>query len=123
MLGATNIPWELDPAIRRRSFLMRRGKEKSPKHFRFEKRVYISLPDEAARTHMFKVHVGDTPNTLTEADYKTLGQRTDGFSGSDISVVVRDAMYEPLRTCQMATHFRQVKEPTSHLASRLIGSG
>lgn len=94
VLGATNIPWELDPAIRRR----------------FEKRVYISLPDEAARTHMFKVHVGDTPNTLTEADFKTLGQRTAGFSGSDISVVVRDAMYEPLRTCQMATHFRQVPD-------------
>jgi len=94
VLGATNIPWELDPAIRRR----------------FEKRVYISLPDEAARTHMFKVHVGDTPNTLTEDDYRVLGQRTSGFSGSDISVVVRDAMYEPLRTCQMATHFRKVPD-------------
>lgn len=94
VLGATNIPWELDPAIRRR----------------FEKRVYISLPDEAARTHMFKVHIGDTPNTLAESDFMILGQRTAGFSGSDISVVVRDAMYEPLRTCQMATHFRKVPD-------------
>lgn len=39
VLGATNIPWVLDSAIRRR----------------FEKRIYIPLPDEPARLHMFKV--------------------------------------------------------------------
>lgn len=41
VLGATNVPWELDPAMRRR----------------FEKRVYIALPEPAARTTMFKVAV------------------------------------------------------------------
>ncbi|KAH8023408.1 hypothetical protein HPB51_014523 [Rhipicephalus microplus] len=44
VLGATNIPWILDSAIRRR----------------FEKRIYIPLPDELARLHMFKVSVCDS---------------------------------------------------------------
>jgi vacuolar protein-sorting-associated protein 4 len=97
VLGATNTPWELDPAIRRR----------------FEKRVYIPLPDAKARERMFKLSVGSTPNNLTDTDYKYLGQNSDGYSGSDISVLVRDALYEPVRTCQLATHFKKVPDPSS----------
>lgn len=95
VLGATNTPWELDSAIRRR----------------FEKRVYIPLPDEEARARIFEISVGDTPNNLTEDEYKRLAQKTQGFSGSDISVMVRDALYEPVRTCQIATHFHTVPDP------------
>jgi len=95
VLGATNTPWDLDPAIRRR----------------FEKRVYIPLPDLPARTAMFKIHIKGVPHTLTEADFQELGRLTEGFSGSDISVVVRDALYEPIRTCQLATHFKKVPDP------------
>ena len=36
----------------------------------------------------FQVHLGDTPHDLTEADFEELARRTDGFSGSDISVCV-----------------------------------
>lgn len=49
LTAATNVPWELDPAMRRR----------------FEKRIYIPLPEDGARAIMFKLHLGDTPNTLT----------------------------------------------------------
>lgn len=38
VLGATNLPWALDPAVRRR----------------LEKRVYISLPEKEARAHLLK---------------------------------------------------------------------
>jgi len=95
VLGATNTPWELDPAIRRR----------------FEKRVYIPLPEERARAHMFKIHVGSTPHSLRESDFTALARRTEGFSGSDIGVAVRDALYEPIRTLQVATHFKKVPDP------------
>lgn len=95
VLGATNTPWDLDPAIRRR----------------FEKRVYIPLPEAIARTTMFKIHIGGTPHSLTDADFTELGRMTEGFSGSDISVAVRDALYEPVRTCQLATHFKKVRDP------------
>lgn len=96
VLGATNIPWVLDSAIRRR----------------FEKRIYIPLPDEPARLHMFKLHIGNTPHTLTEEDFKTLASRSEGFSGADISVLVRDSLMQPVRKVQTATHFRRVHGPS-----------
>ncbi|NXQ99919.1 VPS4B protein, partial [Sagittarius serpentarius] len=92
VLGATNIPWVLDSAIRRR----------------FEKRIYIPLPEDHARAAMFKLHLGSTPNLLRESDYQELGKRTDGYSGADISIIVRDALMQPVRKVQSATHFKKV---------------
>lgn len=48
VLAATNLPYGLDQAIRRR----------------FDKRIYIALPEESPRAQMFKLHLGDTPNNL-----------------------------------------------------------
>uniref|UniRef100_A0A4W5QA56 vesicle-fusing ATPase n=1 Tax=Hucho hucho TaxID=62062 RepID=A0A4W5QA56_9TELE len=95
VLGATNIPWTLDSAIRRRSV--------------FEKRIYIPLPEEHARSFMFKLHLGSTPSELIESDYVTLGKKTEGYSGADISVIVRDALMQPVRKVQSATHFKRVQ--------------
>ncbi|CEQ39212.1 SPOSA6832_00730, partial [Sporobolomyces salmonicolor] len=81
VLGATNIPWALDVAIKRR----------------FEKRIYIPLPDPAARSKMFHLNIGTTPNQLTQADYRALAEKTEGYSGSDLAVVVRDALMQPVR--------------------------
>src|ERR1700760_1606990 len=66
ILGATNLPWQLDAAIRRR----------------FQRRVHISLPDARARTKMFQISVGNTPCSLTNDEYKILGQMSEGYSGS-----------------------------------------
>ncbi|EPS63792.1 hypothetical protein M569_10992, partial [Genlisea aurea] len=89
VLAATNTPYALDQAIRRR----------------FDKRIYIPLPDLKARQHMFKVHLGDTPNNLTEHDFECLARKTEGFSGSDISVCVKDVLFEPVRKTQDAMYF------------------
>ncbi|EPS59126.1 hypothetical protein M569_15684 [Genlisea aurea] len=89
ILAATNTPYALDQAIRRR----------------FDKRIYIPLPDVKARQHMFKVHLGDTPNNLTESDFEQLARKTEGFSGSDISVCVKDVLFEPVRKTQDAMFF------------------
>lgn len=62
VLGATNIPWVLDAAIRRR----------------FEKRIYIPLPDEPARLAIFKLHLGNTRHTLSEEDLRKLAKETEG---------------------------------------------
>ncbi|TRY73127.1 hypothetical protein TCAL_02527 [Tigriopus californicus] len=95
VLGATNIPWALDSAIRRR----------------FEKRIYIGLPDAMARATMFKIHLGDTKTDLTEADFRQLGHQSERYSGADIQIVVRDALMQPVRKVQQATHFKKVKAP------------
>uniref|UniRef100_A0A6N2MCE1 AAA+ ATPase domain-containing protein n=1 Tax=Salix viminalis TaxID=40686 RepID=A0A6N2MCE1_SALVM len=91
VLAATNTPYALDQAIRRR----------------FDKRIYIPLPDLKARQHMFKVHLGDTPHNLTESDFEKLAQKTEGFSGSDISVCVKDVLFEPVRKIQDAEYFME----------------
>jgi len=95
VLGATNIPWSLDSAIRRR----------------FEKRIYIGLPEAPARAYMFKLHMGETKATLTDQDYQELGAKAERYSGADIQIVVRDALMQPVRKVQHATHFCHVTQP------------
>jgi vacuolar protein-sorting-associated protein 4 len=98
VLGATNSPWMLDPAIKRR----------------FERRIYIPLPGPEARRRMFELNIGTTPNVLEKGDYRVLADKTNGYassflnplpdtdrlgcrySGSDIAIVVRDALMEPV---------------------------
>lgn len=95
VLGATNIPWGLDAAIRRR----------------FERRIYIDLPDEHARLKIFQINIGTTPHNLTLQQLRYLAQATEGYSGADISTLVRDALYQPIRRLQSATHFKKVFKP------------
>ncbi|KAF1362589.1 vacuolar protein sorting-associated protein-like protein VPS4 [Lizonia empirigonia] len=93
ILGATNIPWQLDSAIRRR----------------FQRRVHISLPDTPARMKMFELAVGNTPCELSQADYRQLADLSEGYSGSDISIAVQDALMQPVRLIQTATHYKPVQ--------------
>jgi vacuolar protein-sorting-associated protein 4 len=92
ILGATNIPWQLDSAIRRR----------------FQRRVHISLPDTPARMKMFELAVGNTPCELNQGDYKKLAELSEGYSGSDIAIAVQDALMQPVRLIQTATHYKPV---------------
>ncbi|KAI1641935.1 vacuolar protein sorting-associated protein VPS4 [Daldinia loculata] len=101
VLGATNIPWQLDAAIRRR----------------FQRRVHISLPDIAARTTMFKLAIGETPTTLKNEDYRELAKLTEGYSGSDITIAVQDALMQPIRKIQQATHFKEVQKDGNTLVT------
>lgn len=96
VLGATNCPWELDSAIRRR----------------FEKRIYIPLPDSVARKVQFQIRLGKTPHNLSEDDFNMLAETSDGYSGSDITVVVKEAMMMPVRRCRTATRFRNNPDGT-----------
>lgn len=66
------------------------------------------MPEERARNTIFKLHIGSTPHSLTDNDFKELAKKTSGFSGADISVLVRDALMQPVRKVQTATHFKKV---------------
>lgn len=104
ILGATNIPWQLDSAIRRR----------------FQKRVHISLPDLPARMRMFELAVGTTPCELSSDDYRTLGKLSEGYSGSDISIAVQDALMQPVRKIQTATHYKKVGHTVEKVARDML---
>lgn len=98
VLAATNLPWMLDPAFRRR----------------FEPRVYIPLPDRAARRRLFRIHAGrrGADALARDEDLEALADATAGYSGSDIANVVKHALAAPLRTVQRARFFRVVKGET-----------
>jgi vacuolar protein-sorting-associated protein 4 len=57
ILGATNLPYSLDSAIRRR----------------FQKRIYIPLPDKMARSEIFRIHIGKVANDLEKKHFDLLG--------------------------------------------------
>lgn len=92
VLGATNLPWALDNAIRRR----------------FQKRIYIPLPDYEARLYLLIHKMKKERHNLTEKDFKLLAKQTDGYSGSDINSLIKNACYEPLRKYQKTDYFRQI---------------
>ncbi|KAL2131200.1 hypothetical protein VTI74DRAFT_5426 [Chaetomium olivicolor] len=93
VLAATNLPWLLDPAFRRR----------------FEPRIYIPLPDAQARRELFRIHAGKWGReVLGERDLDELACLTEGYSGSDIANVVRSALGAPLGRVQRAKFFRVV---------------
>ncbi|KAF2668441.1 AAA-domain-containing protein [Microthyrium microscopicum] len=89
VIAATNLPWKLDPAFIRR----------------FQKRIEINLPDESSREKVFQIEIGETQCNLTAEDYKELGRKSAGFSGSDIKSTVQHALNCPLAKIIHATHF------------------
>jgi len=76
VLGATNRPDLIDPA------LMRPG--------RFDKIILIPPPDQKARAEVFKVHTAKMPLGKT-VDFDSLVNLTDGYTGADIESVCREA--------------------------------
>jgi len=85
-LGATNLPWDLDPAIIRR----------------LDKRICrccspdIPLPDEAGRRKLFDILLRGV-RVEADIDWDHLVQHTAFYSGDDITNVCRNASMMPLR--------------------------
>ncbi|KAG8464118.1 hypothetical protein KFE25_000286 [Diacronema lutheri] len=81
LIGATNRPQELDEAARRR----------------MQKRLYIPLPDAAARRTMMANWLTGLPISMSAAEYDDVVARTDGYSGSDMHALCREAAMGPMR--------------------------
>jgi spastin len=81
VMGATNRPYELDNAALRR----------------FPKRIYIGLPDFDTRVSMIGKLLSSQTNTLTPSQLNELSRLTDGYSGSDLTALAKDAALGPIR--------------------------
>ena len=82
VIGATNRPDILDPA------LLRPG--------RFDRIIYVPPPDEGARLEILKVHTRRMP-LADDVDLAQIAKMTEGYSGSDLAVVAREAGMMALR--------------------------
>eukprot|EP00899_Mesostigma_viride_P023450 jgi/Mesvir1/428/Mv11310-RA.1 len=81
LLGATNLPWELDQAMLRR----------------LEKRILVPLPNLEARTKLFAELLASASGLEPGLSFHNMGERTEGYSGSDIYLVCKEAAMMPLR--------------------------
>jgi SpoVK/Ycf46/Vps4 family AAA+-type ATPase len=93
VLGATNQPWDVDPALRRPG--------------RFDRTVLVLPPDEPARRAIFELHLRKRP--VTGIDLAALAKRADGLTGADISYV-----------CQLAGE-RALMDSVHTGTARMIG--
>ena len=79
IMGATNKPWDLDDAL----------------VSRFQKRIYIPLPDFESRKDIFKIHLRGAE--LNGISLEELAKKSEGFSGRDIANVCREAIMNMVR--------------------------
>ncbi len=82
VIGATNRPDMIDTA------LMRAG--------RFDRHVYIKVPDKKARIEMFKIHTKGMPLSK-DVNLEELAEKTEGYVGADIEALCREAGITALR--------------------------
>jgi spastin len=81
VMGATNRPHELDNAALRR----------------FPKRIHVGLPDLETRASMFQKLLQNQSNVLSRNEIYELARSTDGYSGSDLTALAKDAALGPIR--------------------------
>lgn len=82
VLAATNLPWAIDEAARRR----------------FVRRQYIPLPEDHVRKLQLQTLLSHQKHSVTDEELDVLVELTEGFSGSDITALAKDAAMGPLRS-------------------------
>ncbi|GMI73122.1 BOTERO 1, FRAGILE FIBER 2, KATANIN 1, ECTOPIC ROOT HAIR 3, FURCA4, FURCA2, FAT ROOT [Hibiscus trionum] len=80
VLAATNFPWDIDEALRRR----------------LEKRIYIPLPNFESRKELIRINL-KTVEVSADVDIDEVARRTEGYSGDDLTNVCRDASLNGMR--------------------------
>jgi len=82
VIGATNIPNSIDPALRRPG--------------RFDREIEIGIPDKNGRIKILNVHTRDMPIS-ENVDLEKLAELTHGFVGADLQALCREAAMTALR--------------------------
>uniref|UniRef100_A0A8C6SBH9 Katanin catalytic subunit A1 n=1 Tax=Neogobius melanostomus TaxID=47308 RepID=A0A8C6SBH9_9GOBI len=80
VLAATNFPWDIDEALRRR----------------LEKRIYIPLPTAIGRVELLKINLREV-ELADDVDLDLIAEKIAGYSGADITNVCRDASMMAMR--------------------------
>jgi SpoVK/Ycf46/Vps4 family AAA+-type ATPase len=87
VIGATNSPWHVEPALRRPG--------------RFDRILFVAPPDEPARREILRLHLMGKP-AAEDVDVAPLARETEGYSGADlralVDVAVEEALQQAMRT-------------------------
>lgn len=82
VIGATNSPWHVEPALRRPG--------------RFEHIIFVPPPDQEARREILRLHLAGKP-AAEDVEVPRLARDTEGFSGADLRSVVDAASDQALQ--------------------------
>ncbi len=91
VIGATNIPNVLDPALRRPG--------------RFDREIAISIPDQRGRLEILHIHTRGMP-LARDVELERLSQITHGFVGADLEALCREAAMNALRKIMPSIDFQ-----------------
>ncbi|WP_410876451.1 ATP-binding protein [Nocardia sp. A7] len=100
VLGATNHPWDVDVALRRPG--------------RFDRMIFVGLPDLAARTSILHYHLRARP--VAGIDLNALAAHTDGLSGADLAHVCTSATQLAMADSMRSGEVRPIGMPDIHAA-------
>ena len=102
VIGLTNIPNTLDPALRRPG--------------RFDREIAISVPDKNGRKEILEIHTRGMP-LAEEVDLEKLAEITHGFVGADLEALAREAAMSALRGIMPEIEFEKEYIPYQKLLS------
>jgi transitional endoplasmic reticulum ATPase len=100
VIGATNIPNSLDPALRRPG--------------RFDREIGLSIPDKNGRLEILQIHTRGMP-LAEDVDLERLSQITHGFVGADLEALCREAAMSTLRRIMPTIDFENANIPYEKL--------
>ncbi len=102
VIGATNIPNSIDPALRRPG--------------RFDREISISIPDKKGRLEILHIHTRGIPLAM-DVDMERLAEITHGFVGADLEALAREAAMTALRKILPQIDFEMAEIPYELLMS------
>ncbi|RLG04939.1 MAG: AAA family ATPase, partial [Thaumarchaeota archaeon] len=105
VIGATNRPNALDPALRRPG--------------RFDREIEIGIPDRNARREILQIHTRGMP--LAEGvDLEKLAEITRGYTGADLAALCREAAMKAIRRILPSIDFSEEKIPPEILDKLVV---
>jgi transitional endoplasmic reticulum ATPase len=101
VIGATNRPDALDPALRRPG--------------RFDREIEIGIPDQLGRSEILEIHTRGMPLTQ-DVNLESIAKITHGFVGADLEAVCREAAMRSLRRVLPEINLEESKIPIETLS-------
>ena len=105
VIGATNRPNAIDPALRRPG--------------RFDREIEIGVPDKKGRNEIVQIHTRNMP-LAEDVDIKRLSDITHGYTGADISSLSREAAMKALRRYMPEINLEEERVPPEILERMVV---
>lgn len=104
VLGATNLPWDIDVALKRPG--------------RFDRAIFVEPPDLVAREHILNMNLADRP--VDTIDIASLAKKTRGYSGADLAFVCELAVEQTLEKAMQSGEMELITDKVLNAAQKEV---